>query len=119
MSLVSSRVALRHRTSIQRDTAAGTIDAGGQSAPPYWQTITSGLPCRAWTNVAREPSDAGKSFVVEDRQVVVPLGTDVTEADQLGDILDRAGMVLFKGPMNILGVLAYPDHLELSLEVVR
>lgn len=119
MSLVSARLAMRHRCTVQRDVAVNTPNPWNGPGTPDWQNHLTDLPCRAWTNIAREPIEPMKTFVVEDRRVAVPLGTDVTEADQLGDVTDPAGNVIFHGPMNIQGVLAYSDHLELLVEQIR
>ena len=118
MTLLSSRLGLTHRCTIER-AASGGSDEWGQPVPPVWETHLSGVLCKAWTNAAREPVDADKSVVIEDRRVALPLDTDVTEADRLGDITDAAGTVLFEGPMDIVGVLRYSRHMELLLERVR
>lgn len=120
MSEVSARLSMRHRCSIARDANAGGGDTPwGSDGPPDWQPHITDLPCRVWTNAAREPTETQKTFVVEDRRLAIPLGTDVTEADQLTSVTDVAGNVIYPGPMNITGVLTYHDHLELLVEQVR
>lgn len=115
MSLLSSRVGLRHRCSIERDASAGTPNTWGNPSTPDWTTFATDVPCRAWTTAGREPASDEQILAIEDRRVTVPLDTDVTDADRLGDVTDR-GAVIFDGPMNIQAVLRYPDHLELMVE---
>jgi hypothetical protein len=118
MSLVSSRVALRHQCTIERDTSVGP-DSWGQSGEPNWVRHLINIPCRAWTDAAREPVDDTKTVVMEDRRVIVEIGTDVTERDRVASVTNPAGTVIFEGPINIEGVQRYPDHLELLLERIR
>lgn len=120
MSLVAIQmVTRRQRTTILRDVNAGSTDAGGQPLPPNWEPHLTDVPCFAWATTAREPDNQGRIAVVEDRRAILQSGTDVTESDQLGDVLQADGTVLMQGPMNILTVLHDIDHLELLLEDVR
>lgn len=112
-------VTRRQSTTILRDANAGTTDAGGQSLPPDWEPYLTDVPCFAWSTTAREPDNQGRIVVVENRRAILQSGTDVTEADQLGDVVQADGTVLLNGPMNILSVMHNIDHLELLLEDVR
>lgn len=121
MSRVSIQMATRsQQTTVIRNTNAGETDAGGQPLPPDWETYLTDVPCFAWVNTTREPDNAGRVVVIEDRRAILPSGIDVTELDQLGDIITRQdGSIYMPGPMNILGVETHLDHLELLLEAVR
>jgi hypothetical protein len=118
VSLVSSRISLIHRCTIQRDQT-NEEDSWGQRGEADWQDHLTDLPCRAWTEAAREPVDETTTVTIEDRRVIVELGTDVTEADRLAAVSDGTGAEIFEGPINIEGVLRFPDHLELLLERIR
>jgi hypothetical protein len=118
VSLASSRVGLTDRCTIERDSSAGTSGAWGQPDAPSWGPHLTDHPCRAWVDSGREPIEDGKSVVLVDRRLSLPLGTDVTESDRIASVT-RRGVQVFDGPMNVRTVLTYPDHLELSLEVVR
>lgn len=118
MSLLSSRVGLRHLCAIERDVNAGGSDAWGGSPSPDWQAHLT-VACNAWTNAGREMVEADRTAVVEDRRASVPLGTDVTEGDRVASVTTRTGALLFEGPMNVQAVLRFEDHLELILERVR
>lgn len=116
MSLVASRVALTHRCDIERDAA--TAGSWGGTGEPDWESSITDLPCYASTSAAREPIDADRTVVVEDLRMLVPVDTDVTERDRVGDVTDR-GSVIYPGPMGIEAVLRFPTHLELVLQRIR
>lgn len=123
MTVLSSRVSLIHRLTVQRDLSLdGTDDGWGGPDIPDWSDHLTGVPCRAWTAAGPRPGaetvEATTVVVVEDRRAHVPVGTDVTERDRITEITSR-GVVIFDGPMDIDAVLAYPDHLELVLRRIR
>lgn len=118
MSLTSSRVGLKHRVTVQRN-AGGTTDDWGNPSADAWADYLIDLPCRAWTNAAKEPVDDTTSVVTEDRRLSVAPGADITETDRVRSVTDANGSEIFEGPMDIEGVLRYPDHLELVLERIR
>ena len=114
MSLVSSRLALIHRTRIQRDQNAGVLNPAGAPESPDWQDHLTGQPCRFWTNTGREVLDPTTDVVAEDMRMVLPLGTDVTEQDRLAGICYRDDFIA-QGPIGIRAVVQRRDHLELFL----
>jgi len=121
MSLLSSRVGMRHRCTIERDASADESaprTGWNQSDEPDWQPIAEDVPCRAWTESVAEPAADRQTAAYEGRRLALPLGIDVSESDRIGEVVDR-GAVIFEGPMNIEGVQRFPDHLELSLERIR
>lgn len=119
MTLSSSRVAYRHRCTIERDANQSGTDQWGNPTEPGWQSHLADQPCRAWTEAAREPVDDHTNVVLEDRRVSLAVGTDVTEADRVASVTDKAGTTIFEGPMGIEGITRFPDHLELLLERIR
>lgn len=113
MSLISSRLSLTHTCTIQRSTA--TTDDWGNPGPPVWADHLVDQPCRHWATAGREVvANTTTVVVVEDLRLLLPLGTDVTEADRVTSILYRGGTVQ-DGPLDIRGLLAHQDHLELIL----
>lgn len=118
MSLIGSRVGLRHLCEIERDATADSSDSWGDSPTPEWQSLAI-VPCNAWTNAGRELTASDRTAVLEDRRASVPLGTDVTERDRVAQVTTKGGAVVFEGPMNVEAVLHMDDHLELVLERVR
>jgi hypothetical protein len=114
MSLVGTRLSLTHLTTTRRDANAATSNDWGQPDTPNWQDHITNLVCRYWVTAGQEQATNTSTVVVEDMRLIVPLGTDVTERDQLGDITDR-GTVIVTGPIGIRAVLHNHDHLELVL----
>jgi hypothetical protein len=114
MSLVSSRLSLTHLVTIQRDASAGVDGGWGNPDVPNWQPYLVGVPCRAWATAGHETINETTNVVVEEVRLIVPLGTDVTEQDRLGDITHR-GAVFLAGPTGIRAVLRHADHLDLVL----
>lgn len=114
MSLIASRANLIHRTRIERDANAGTLNAAGAVQAPNWQPYPDLTPCRFWTNTGRELLDATVTAVDEDMRMVVPLDTDVTERDRLAGVCYR-GSFIATGPIGIRAVVHRQDHLELFL----
>jgi hypothetical protein len=112
VSLTATRIAFVHRCTIERDRA--TTDDWGQPGTPDWEGNVADLPCYAWVTGGREPVGQERTVVVVDLRVLLPLGTDVTESDRIGDITER-GDVIFPGPHGIEAVLRQRDHLELIL----
>lgn len=113
MSLAATRLALKHRVTVERDANADAGDWGDPDTPD-WQPHLTDLPCRAWSSAGRETVDAKTTVIVEDMRLLCQLGTDITAEDRLGDITSR-GTVIFAGPIGVRAVLARPDHLELVL----
>lgn len=116
MSLVSSRIALRHRCTFERDGAAA--DAWGNPGSPVWAEHLADVPCRVIVDAGREPVDSDRTVVVVDMRLLVPLSTDVTEDDRVSEILER-GSAYTDGPLGIEAVLRRRDHLELLLRRLR
>lgn len=118
MSLASSRVGLRHRCTIERRTR---VSDGAGGFMETWTPIGAPVPCRAWLE-SRDRSGAtvigDKVVEVEDRRVIVPIGTNVTDGDRIAQVTHR-GAVLFDGPMPVDSVGRHTDHLELRSREVQ
>lgn len=112
MSLVSSRLSLVHRCTIER--GSGGDDDWGNPDVPTWAAHLSDVPCVVNMAAGRERADDGETVVIEDLRLILPLGTDVTETDRIGDITFR-GDTIVAGPTGIRSVLRHRDHLELLL----
>ena len=112
MSLVGTRVNLTQFCTIQRNSAATDVD--GWQDTPDWQDHATNVPCRFWTGSGREAINRDTVVAVDESRLVLPLDTDVTEADRVGDITDR-GAVVAAGPTSIRAVIRNKDHIELIL----
>jgi hypothetical protein len=117
---MGARATMRERATIQRD-ASQAAESGrrGQKPEPDWQDHLTAVPCHVWFNAGREIVGTDNA-VVEDRRMLVPKGTDVTESDRVSAVTDRRGNALegFDGPMRIETVGARADHLVVYLEAV-
>lgn len=117
MSLMSSRVGLTDRCTIERANT-GKADGWNNPGAPKWEPHLEDQPCRAWTETGTEVVDTDKTAALSSRRLSIPLGTDVTEKDRVASVT-RRGSEFFDGPMDIHAVLPFDDHLELILERVR
>lgn len=105
---------------IMRSTA--TEDGFGAERSPVWREhVTS--PCAFWWDKATGTRSANRRYANVSRDVAVsaggmmlPVGTDVTEQDQVARILDASGNVLIDGVFTIVAVLFEFDHMELDVE---
>lgn len=108
---------MTQRTMVQRDVSVITDDWNNEGEPD-WATHLPDLPCRSWYSAGKESIDGRKEAVLEDRRVVVPLGSDVTPSDRLEGITDRRGRTLVAGPLAVQTVGRRDDHLVLTVEKV-
>lgn len=107
---------MRMRADIERNTDA-TTDSWNQKGVD-WEPHLADCACHLWYENGSEYVDGVKVAVVDELRAILPLGTDVTPADRLGDVTDKQGVVLFNGPLRILSVQRRRDHLVAKLEVV-
>jgi hypothetical protein len=104
------------RAHLERDTAVG---AGhwGQAPEPVFEPCAV-LPCFAWSPTVRESQDGNKLASVEDVRLLVALGSDVRDRDEVSAIT-RGGFVLFDGRFRVEGAPQFKhNHLEVSLKRV-
>lgn len=106
---------MRHRADIERDASTGTNDWNTAPSPDF-QTHLSGVKCFAWSTSRKELVDDVKTAVFEVLRCIMPLATDVTEADRITAIKDRSGTTVLSGPLRIEAVQRQHTHLELILE---
>lgn len=116
---VRSRMTMR--ATVQRDTATGTDAFGLPNAATFTAHIAS-LPCWVWTRTGREAEreviDNTKTAILADHNMMVPLGTDITELDQVTAIKDRLGRNIIANTMRIHSVIRRKTHLDCRLEEV-
>lgn len=105
------------RADVQNNTATGA-DSYGQPDIPVW-AVKATVACLVWTKVRREVIDGDKTALVEDIRAIIPADAAVVEADRISNVKDRAGTVLFAGPLAIDTIQKRRDHLELALRRVQ
>lgn len=116
MSLASTRLSLTYLCTVERQA---TVSADGRGhTTGDWATHISDLACRFWTSEGSEALIEGATIApLASSRLIVPLGTDVTEADRIVSVTYRGGTVQ-DGPLGVRAVLWRSDHLELVLEKV-
>jgi hypothetical protein len=103
-----------HLCNIERVSLASD---GGGGQVETWGAQHTNLICRGWYKSAGVMPLGGKAVIAEQRSVIVPLGKDIREGDRIVSVRDRAGNVIFAGPMMIDSVAHRQDHQQLySLE---
>lgn len=113
--MISGRLTMR--AIVQRNTASGT-DAWGQPVAPIWSTVAT-LSCFTWSNASRELVDGDKTAMIEDMRIMVALGADLQEDDEISAITDRKGNVLIPGRLKVEGpVQRKHTHQEAALKRV-
>ncbi len=118
MSTITSgrvRSQMTHRCLIERNTQTGT-DPQGNALAPTWSTHLSDQACKLWQRPDDEIIDGRRTVVAESIRLVLPVATDVTEADRVNGVTDRRGATVLAGVMNIRSVVKKASHLELSLD---
>lgn len=107
---------------IERDTAVPD-EAGGKTGRD-WQPLAT-VECVLWWWKGSKSSDKSPSaqyarpqatIDITGGDMMLPLGTDVTDRDRIGTVTNEEGEVLEEGPFRIIAVNRYSDHIELSLE---
>lgn len=108
---------LTMRAVVQRNTATGK-DAWGQRVAATWTTAGT-VRCFAWSKQSREIVDGDKTAMIEDMRIMVALGADLREDDEITAITDRNGNVLIPGRLRVEGpVQRKHTHQEAALKRV-
>ena len=108
---------MTHRATVQRNTPAGTDGFGGPGVAS-WGAHIAALKCWLYTKSEREVIDGEKSATLGSHKLLIPLGTDITEADRITAVDDRLGGSIVANTMRIHSVTHRHNHLELVVEEV-
>ena len=110
--MISQRLTMR--AEFERSTSSGT-DAWGQPVAAAFEPLCV-LACFAWTPSAREIFDGNKVAAMEDVRMLLPLSAEVNENDQVAQITNMRGTVLFNGPFRVDGPVQFKHtHREAAL----
>jgi hypothetical protein len=111
-----------HRVTIERDTQSAT-NAHGHKGAPSFTTHLADQPCflyvAALGRAGREAIAVDRSIAVRSYALLLPKGVDVIERDRVNGVVDRRGVVLLSGAMNIRAVTQHHGHVEVELEAAR
>ncbi len=105
------------RAFIERDNNEST-DPYGQAGTPNFTALAT-IPCRVWSRSRREHNDNRKDARIEEIRCGMPLGTDVTERDRIRRVNDRAGNILWEGPLRIDAIQYKHTHIEMDLRRIQ
>ncbi len=105
------------RCNLQADGATASDD-WNNPVEPAWATSVADVPCWAYLKTRKVIGDDGKTALIQDLRLMVPLDTAVTEDNRIDNIVDRLGTVLFEGPYSISSVERHVTHLQLILDRV-
>jgi hypothetical protein len=115
---------LTERAVVERDM--GQVDAYGADGAPDWQQHLI-VPCRMWWAVSQGARTANRTYVtparavpVSDGGMLVPTGTDITEADRIPRVLtyspaEASWVPYIEGAFTISSVVTTDDHVEVGL----
>ncbi len=104
------------RAIVERNTATGDDDFGQPVKPSF--TTHGTFPCWAWSSADRGIVDGDKSALIESFNAMFPRDADVVEGDEIVNITNRRGVILFGGRFQIETMQFKHDHLEADLEAV-
>ena len=109
---------MHHRCTIQRNTA--TKDSLNNPLPADWNDLTADVPCYVWQGASKgETRAVDLVAVVNQWRMLLPIGTDITEADRLSSIVDEFGVQWNTKPVTIQAIARRNTHLLLVLDEVR
>ena len=115
----SARAQMTQRATVVRNQNAG-LDGYNHPVTPTWATLYPntqypiGLPCwyyqpRGLRIISDERTAARTPF-----NIMVPLGTDITDQDQVTQIADRQGNIIF-GKCQVMLVTPMRRYLDVQL----
>lgn len=108
---------LTMRALVERNVATGN-DNWGQPVAPDFQPYAE-LPCFAYTPSTREIIDGDKVATSQDVRIMLHIGADIEDSDEIAAITDKAGNVLFAGRYRVDGPVQFKhNHLEAPLRKV-
>lgn len=108
------RQRMTHRALVERRT-----DSDGRYDVPTWGTLTEALPCWLVMRSGVEAVSPEATVVVQKTTLIVPLNTDIREADRVNGIKNRLGVTILGGVMDVTNVDSHHDHLEVTLDLVK
>lgn len=114
---MTARSAMTMRTSILRNE--GTADEFGAETSRDMTAVAESVPCCCYYETGKLEAQASGTTPIGGLTILLPIATDVTADDQIGDVTDRLGVVLFAGPFTISSPVGHRrDHLTLKLTEV-
>jgi hypothetical protein len=112
--MIAGRLTMRAR--VERNTASGT-DSWGGPVEPVFTVLHNALPCFVYSNSSRELVDGAKTAMIEDLRIMIALGADLAEGDEIVSVSDRNGTVIITGRLKVEGPVQFKhNHREAALQ---
>jgi hypothetical protein len=104
---------------VERDEAV--LDEFGGEAKAE-RVVIGSISCRYWWWKTGGSRGGSREFATPQRTInftggglVCPLGSDIQDQDRIKEILDSEGNVMVDGPLRVVGVEEWDDHIEANL----
>lgn len=112
--MIAGRLTMLAR--VERNTATGD-DSWGNPVAPNFTVLHNALPCFVYSKSSRELVDGAKTAMIEDLRVMIALGADIAEGDEITAVSDRAGTVIIPGRLKVEGPVQFKhNHREAALQ---
>jgi len=115
----SARAQMTQRATVQRNQGAG-LDAYNHPVPATWanlypnSTYPAGMPCWYYSPRGLRVVTDQATHSKEPFNLMVPLGTDITDQDRVTKVTDRLGNVIF-GLCQVTHVKPMRRYLDVEL----
>jgi hypothetical protein len=110
---------MTYRALVERNTTAGVLDTYGNAQAPTWVTQIASQPCYYWQPRQGVETQGERNYLAYGHQLLLPLGVDIAEGDRINGITDRRRGVVCADVLAITAIMRKPDHLLLTLEVIK
>lgn len=104
---------MTHRALVERRT-----DSDGRYDVLTWGTYVAAQPCWLWEKGGVESVAPERTAVVSSISILVPLDADVRPTDRINGVVNRNGVTILGGKVNVLDRLVKHDHALLLCERV-
>jgi hypothetical protein len=112
--VIAGRLTMRAR--VERNTATGT-DSWGNPVAPVFTVLHNALPCFVYSKTSRELVDGAKTAMIEDLRIMIALGADLREGDEITAVTDRRGTTIVAGRLKVEGPVQFKhNHREAALQ---
>lgn len=114
---MTTRSRMVHRACVERATAG--VDGYGNALPVEWVTHIASLPAYYWQLKTGGERIGEINAISYTQQLLVPWSTDIHESDRINGIKGRLGDYLTEEVFNVIAIVFRPDHLLITMVVVR
>lgn len=107
-----------HRADIERLSSG--VDDYGNALPATYAAHIAAQPCYWWQpQIGPGENQGERNYNIYGAQMLTPWGTDICESDRVNGVKDRRGDYLTDETFAVVSIAYKPDHLLVTLEVVK